>query len=255
MCCCFRTEAATLGRREAASAGPWDSVPPSPSRTRRPGAHSPDSSGPRSARARAQAASWVPHAHLPWSARRLVLDLLGARDPLAHGVDLPTLETSSCCQPVVYLESPELENRQPDGVPTIKRPQNTSLPIRQDPTEPARPEVSKQYRAPWSRAPPLPRGRAGPCRSQPPSPVQRPLPHLPPPGRAFSPSRAPSSEHPPGAAEASGTSGPGGAGSVGAEQRRAEAAPSTPRAESRSGTCPDAGLQPTAPQSLQPPRS
>lgn len=138
MCCCFRPEAATLGRREAASAGPWDRAAPSLARSlahsSRPGAHSPrlpaasQPPGPRRRRVP------VPHVHLPQRARHSAPGALGARIPLANRPDLPTPKTTRCCQPVFYLESPKSENPQPGGVPRSQAPLNVSPPNHRDPT-------------------------------------------------------------------------------------------------------------------------
>lgn len=80
-------------------------------------------------------------------------------------------------------------------------------------------------------------------------------PSLTTPGESLPSTPARSSRHPPCAVDASGTCSPGGAGRARAAERRAGAAPSTPRAESGTRTFPDAGLQPAAPQSLPPPSS
>ncbi|XP_022366743.1 proline-rich protein 2-like [Enhydra lutris kenyoni] len=257
MCCCFRPEAATPGRREAAGAGPTHRAPPSPARPR------PPRRTPR--RLPAAPRRFLPRRFLP---RPRVPGTLCPLSPRARrlGPWRPRRSgpTGRAAGPSDAPGSRPLPARSPPGKPKPESPRSPGLPHKEE-----RPPRAESPAHVPPRTPPGPTERcegsaplledAGtregtPSRFAPPRPARRPRPRVLLPARDNLPDLARSSRHPPCAADASGTCGPGGAGPARAAERRAGAAPSTPRAESGPRTFPDAGLPPAAPQSL-PPRS
>ncbi|XP_032324751.1 translation initiation factor IF-2-like [Camelus ferus] len=90
------------GRRPVRALGPCAprACSPQPSR----GALLRPPAASRSPRPRPRRAP-APHSHLPLRARSSARGALGARDPLAKRPELPTPETTSCCQPAFYLKT------------------------------------------------------------------------------------------------------------------------------------------------------
>lgn len=105
MCCCFRPEAATLGRREAAGAGPRDRAPPSPARPGCPAAHPAGRLLPAGGSSCVRAPP-APYARFSRGRVASAPGALGARDPPAGRPALPTLTAPGCCPSVFRLGSP-----------------------------------------------------------------------------------------------------------------------------------------------------
>ncbi|XP_035583971.1 translation initiation factor IF-2-like [Zalophus californianus] len=125
MCCCCRPEAATLGRREAAGAGPRDRAPPSPARPGRPGAHPavcpPAARCPPPGGGSCVRASPAPYARFPRGRVAAAPGAPGSRDPPARRRDLPTLTAPGGCQCVFRLGSPTPKAPTLRGSPTSER--------------------------------------------------------------------------------------------------------------------------------------
>ncbi|XP_060473411.2 uncharacterized protein LOC132668494 [Panthera onca] len=174
MCCCFRPEAATLGRREAASAGPGEPRAPLAG-SHRPPRRTPRRSPPPgggSSRARASA---PPQPATPRSRRSRPADaqghwLLSARFPPGK----PQHEDTPA-PPAFADRGPRPQER-----PRPRPPAAPNVPVRvpQDPTEragprsPGRPPTprpgTREVTPPASRGGPLPRASLPAPRGQPP---------------------------------------------------------------------------------------
>lgn len=124
MCCCFRPEAATLGCREAASAGPWNRAPLARrhqrswrARLRRPAARrSPGTHFPRRARRFG-----------PWRSRRSRPTCQPARLPDAQGYELPSARFLPRNPPHLNTPSP-LESPHNQERPSARAEPGMSLP-------------------------------------------------------------------------------------------------------------------------------